>query len=186
MFDNNPEKRQLLFDKVQKLFNTYGEFYKIYVDDAEIKLKVKKVNDIGNLFFTEYSNESSKLIKLTIEFETTRTGKVELDTNQVWKLDGNKLMIDSDTNYFLLMGQELILEYMRTIKRDIIHSPDRLRKNSEVGGIEDFANANNLILEHGTEIRRNIYSYDHIKMTDTIMILKEGSLDYYMYIELMK
>lgn len=183
VFDNNLEKRQLLLDKVQKLLNTYSEFYKIYVDDEEIKLKVNEVNDIGNLFFI---TQPEKIIKLTIEVETTRTGKVELDAFQVWKLDGNKLKIDSDTNYFLLMGQELIIYNMRTIESDIIHSPERLGKNREPGGIEDFAKANNLILEDGNEIRRWIFSYDKVKMVDTIMILKEGSLDYYMYIELMR
>lgn len=186
VFGDNPEKRQLLLDKVQSMLDTYSEFYKIYLDDTEIKLRVKKVNDIGNLPFSETVKEYAKIIKFTIEVEAPTIDKVELDTFQVWKLDGNKLELESDKNYFWLMGQDLIIEHMRTLKKDIVHVEGRLGKNFEAGGIEDFAKANDLRLDKGAEIRRWIFSYDKVKMADTIMILKKGSLDYHMYIKLMK
>lgn len=145
-----------------------------------------KVNDIGNLAFSEAVKVYYPLIKFTIEVEAPVIGKVDIDTYQVWKLDGNKLKLESDNNYFWLMGQDLIIEHMRTLKKDIVHVEGRLGKNFGAGGIEDFAKANDLRLQSGAEIRRWIFSYDKVKMADTIMILKNGSLDYHMYIKLMK
>lgn len=185
VFPDNPEKKKILLDKIQDYFDTCRKYYKFYLDDKEVDIKVTRVNDVGSLRYSDDIDEFMRIFRTTIRVDTPITGEIEAESYQGWSINGNKLRITSDTNYFGAFYHDLILEYMRTKVGNLIHSPRRLGENFDVGGLEDFKEKHN-IDDHYDKVGRRIFSYDGVKLTDSISIQRAGSLDYHMYIDLMK
>lgn len=185
VFSEDPDKKQLLLDKIQDYFDKCREYYKFYLDDQEFDFKVIKVNNVGNLRYSEDVDELSRIFKITTKVNTPVTGNIELDGYQHWKLDGNKLGVNSGRDYLGGFYHDLTLGYIRTRVDNLIHSPERLKKNFDVGGLEDFIETHNLNSRYDN-VSRRIFSYDGVELTDSIGIGKTGSLDFHMYIDLLK
>lgn len=185
VFPNNPEKKKILLDKIQDYFDTCSKYYKFYLNDKEVDIKVTRVNDAGLLRYSDDNDEIMNIFRTTIKVDTPITGEIETESYHSWDLYGNKLRISSDTNYFGSFYHELILCYMRTKVDNLIHSPERLGKNFNAGDLEDFQEKHN-IDDRYDKVGRRIFSYDGVKLTDSIYVQRAGSLDYHMYIDLLK
>lgn len=180
VFDNDPDKREILLNNIHDLLDDTTKLFKRHINGVEMGFKVKKVNDIKyGQSIKDDPNYVNRHIGFTAEIVDPILGKKDIDLRILWNLRGNRLTIDTDTNYFGYTGEEIIIDYIRTVEKDLVYSQDRLWIQHGVAGVEDFANANGLEIVDGSEISRSVYSYDGKKVLDVIDIHRDGSIDYH-------
>ena len=185
VFPNDPKKRQEIMSKINAYFDICNEYYRFYLNDEVLKIEVISVDDAGNSKFSEHVDSYSNYIWTTTRMDTPTIGLIETGVYHPWTLEGNKFSIGSDTNYFGMFYHQLILEYMKTRVDNLIHSEERLGKGFNLGGVENFTNKYEIDGRYD-KLDRDIFSYDGVKITDSISIQRSGSLDYHMYIDLLK